>query len=42
MPSDNQRDWLAHLASAGWSTSVQWGAPAAIETLREYLTLTTP
>ena len=39
MPSDNQRDWLAHLTSAGWSTSVQWGAPAAIEALREYLTL---
>ena len=42
MPSANQLDWLSHLTTAGWSTSVQWGAPAAIEALREYLTLTTP
>jgi hypothetical protein len=42
MPSANQLDWLSHLTTAGWSTSVQWGAHAAIEALREYLTLPTP
>jgi len=39
MPSENQLAWISHLTSSGWSASVQWGAPDAIEALKNYLSL---
>lgn len=36
-PTKEQREWLAHLASAGWHTAVAHGWEQAFAVLRDYL-----
>lgn len=35
--SPEQREWLAHLASAGWHTAVAHGWEAAFDVVRDYM-----